>query len=790
MNMFTVLELRRRSRSRMTTAAAALAVTTLLAACGGGGGGGGGGVSDGGTVATAPAAAATAATAAAATSVTAAAATSATAAAATSATATAAPGVGEGTAVATAAPGTTGDTGNAAASTTATATPLVLRARGTLAGGIGPIVQVRIAGQVVASIEVKASTFTDHNIDVPTVAPGTIVDIVFTNDALINGEDRNLFVAYVAQSSAMAMPGAVQAVYDRGSGAAAFDGLDVIAAQGTLAWGGALRITWPATTTADPAALARAGEASRFLQQATFGPTRAEVERVQAIGAATWIGEQLRLPVTPDFVNAFQAKMDQGLDFVPPIGKSYTPAWNVQTFWRTAVQAPDQLRKRTAFALQQVFTASLADGNLWGHGRAYAGFLDGINRHAFGNYRALLEEVALSPVMGIYLSHLRSQKEDGAGRMPDENFARELMQLFSIGLLELNPDGTPKLNAAGNPIETYTNDDVMAMARVFTGWAWGFDDAQLTANNFRRGNPDMAATGAARVDLRPMKNYADFHSLQEKRLFAGKPWGVTIPAGTPGPQSLKMALDALHLHPNTGPFISHQLIQRLVTSNPSPAYVQRVAQLFANNGRGVRGDLAAVVRAILQDVEARPALPGPGHGKLREPVLRVAHFLRSFGGTSANGNWLMDWDLAELLQRPLYAPSVFGFFRPGYIPPNTALADAGMAAPELQIASESTVAGWVNRAEIMIVWGLGWNGIGPDITATLAFEASLAASGPGPLLDHLNTTLFAGRMSDRLRRAIVDAVAAVPAISTTRDRDRARVALFLALASPEYLVQR
>jgi len=253
-----------------------------------------------------------------------------------------------------------------------------------------------------------------------------------------------------------------------------------------------------------------------------------------------------------------------------------------------------------------------------------------------------------------------------------------------------------------------------------------------------------------------------------------------------------MALDSLHMHPNTGPFISRQLIQRLVTSNPSPAYVQRVAQLFANNGRGVRGDLAAVARAILLDPEARPALPGPGHGKVREPVLRVAHFLRSFGGTSTSGNWLMASDLAELLQRPLNAPSVFGFYRPGYVPPNTSLADAGLVAPELQIASESTVAAWVNRVESMIGWGLGWNGTGPDVTATLAFEATLAANGPGPLLDHMNTTLFAGRMTDGLRRAILNAVAATATSSAAADRDRARarVALFLALASPEYLVQR
>lgn len=669
--------------------------------------------------------------------------------------------------------------------------PLIIRAHGSMAGGIGPVMQVRIDGQMVYETEVKASSPTDYRVpNTARLAPGVTVDVVFTNGGAINGEDRDLFVGYLMQGGTVLLPSAAGVSYDRGVGAKAFDGLDVVDGRDRMSWSGALRITWPATPMVDETKLASLNQASRFLQQATFGPTRAEIDRLAVSTPAAWIDQQMALPPTPDFVNYFQAKQDQGADFVPPKGKSYTPMWNVRTFWRNAVTAPDQLRKRTAFALQQIFTASLADGVLKNHGRAHAGYLDTLNRNAFGNYRQLLEDVALSPAMGLYLSHMHNQKEDGSGRMPDENFARELMQLFSIGLVELNPDGTPKKDAAGQPIETYANADVMAMARVFTGWAWGYDDAQITTNKFGWGWPDYSAAGNARVDLRPMRNYAAFHAPQEKRLFAGKPWAVTIPANTPGPQSLKVALDTLFNHPNVGPFIGRQLIQRLVTSNPSPAYVARVAQAFANNGKGVRGDLGAVVRAVLMDPQARPATPGPEFGKVREPVLRVSHFLRSFSATSASGDWRMEWELSDMLQRPLNAPTVFGDYRPGYVPPNSGLADAGLVAPEVQIVSEATVATWVNLVESLVSSGIGRTPGGMDVSATLAAETTLAGSGPAELLDHLNLTLLAGRMSDGLRRSLLEAMTGSWAGSPTRDSDRARLAVFMVLASPEYLVQR
>jgi uncharacterized protein (DUF1800 family) len=448
------------------------------------------------------------------------------------------------------------------------------------------------------------------------------------------------------------------------------------------------------------------------------------------------------------------------------------------------------LRQRVAFALQQIFVVSQVDSNLYEEARPYARYLDSLQQRAFGNYRQLLESVAMNPVMGIYLSHLRNQKADPTtGRMPDENFAREVMQLFTIGLHELNEDGTAKLDGQGEPIETYDNADVMALARVFTGWSWGFDSAQQTDQNFKWGNPSYATTGSARVDLRPMRNYPKYHSPEAKTLFAGKPWGVQIPAGTSGTDSLSMALNALFKHPNVGPFIGKQLIQRLVTSNPSPAYVARVARAFANDGHGERGNLAAVVRAVLLDPEARDE-SGTSAGKLREPALRVSHWMRSFGATSATGRYAMAWDLQDLSQRPLNSPSVFNFYRPGYVPPTTALATAGLVAPEFQIANESTVTAWANQAERLANSGIGWTGAASDVTATLATEAALAENDPAALVDRLNLLLFAGRMTDGLRFNLLDAMHGVSATSATRGRDRARLAVFLSLASPQYLIQR
>jgi uncharacterized protein (DUF1800 family) len=461
-----------------------------------------------------------------------------------------------------------------------------------------------------------------------------------------------------------------------------------------------------------------------------------------------------------------------------------------QKFWERAANAPDQLRKRVAFALHQIFMVSQVDSNLYYQGRAYAAYVDLLNKNAFGNFRTLLEDMALSPAMGIYLSHMRNRKEDVAtGRMPDENFARELMQLFTIGLYELNIDGSLKRDASGNPIETYGNADVVAMAKVFTGWGWAYPDNQLTEANFRWNTPSVTAANDTQYDLLPMKAYAAFHSTAEKKLFAGKSWATTLPAGNSAQADLKAALDLLFNHPNVGPFIGRQLIQRLTSSHPSAAYVGRVAAVFNNNGKGVRGDLAAVVRAVLLDAEAR-ATPAAGFGKLREPVLRVAQWMRFCGAKSSSGDYLMQWELDNQSQRAMAAPSVFSYFRPGYVPANTSFASAGTTVPEFQLVNESTVAAWINSAEAMAGSGLGWTGSASDVTCSYATQAALATgSNLAALTDQLNLLLLGGRMPAALRQQILDTVASINASSSNAALNRARAAVFLTLASPDYVFQ-
>jgi uncharacterized protein (DUF1800 family) len=647
---------------------------------------------------------------------------------------------------------------------------------------------VRINGSVIASVEVRAATFTDYNFTTPLRAADK-VDIAFTNDAQIGGADRNLYIAYLSDGHQVLLPTMTGALIDRGSGARAFDGLDTVAAQGTLWSNGALRLTWPAAPVVDAAALAKRQAAVRFLMQASFGPTPNAIEAVLNQDYAGWVTQQVAQPYTPDFVNYIQAKYALG-DAWRPKGSSYTSEWVGRKFWASAARAPDQLRKRTAFALHQILMVSQADSNLYHHSRAYAAYMDVLNKHAFGNFRNLLEDIALSPAMGIYLSHMRNRKEDPAsGRMPDENFARELMQLFTIGLHELNSDGTVVRNAAGQPVETYNNADVMALARVFTGWSWAFPDAQMTDSNFRWGGPNYSAAADTGIDLLPMKPYPTQHSSAEKRLFAGKPWAVTIAANGTARSDLKTALDTLFNHPNVGPFIGRQLIQRLVSSNPSPAYVGRVAAVFANNGAGVRGDLGAVVRAIVLDSEAR-ASPAGGAAKLREPVLRVSHWMRALGARSSTGDYAMAWELESAGQRALNAASVFSYFRPGYVPPNTPFAAAGATAPEFQILNESTAAGWINSAEAMAGWGLGWTGSTSDITVDYAGIGALTSSGNlRALVDHLDLLLLGGRMSPTLRQAVLDATGGATDSGSKLLENRARAAVFVVLASPEFATQ-
>lgn len=683
-------------------------------------------------------------------------------------------------------------TGRATASASTASTGLTVRAKGSLLAGVGPTMVVRVNQNVIGTVEVKNTTWADFQFSTPALTAGDKVDVVYTNDAASASADRNLYIASVSDGTTVVLPSTVGAMIDRGRDSAAFDGKDLISGHSTLANDGALRLTWPARSTLSTTALARRQAAARLLLQASFGPTTATLDALSATTDLAWINAQLAMPATNDYVNAVQARYNLSPDYRPG-GNQYDPYLVGTTFWRTTPFATDQLRKRTAFALHHIFMVSLQDTNLWYHSRAYANYLDLLNRHAFGNFRTLLEEMALSPAMGIYLSHLRNRKEDPTiHRHPDENFARELMQLFTIGLHELNTDGTLKRDSAGQPIETYRNADVMALAKVFTGYTWGFPDGQLTSDKFGWLAPDYSAAGDQQVDLQRMKPVADQHSTAEKRLFVGKPWAVTLPAGQSAQADVKAALDTLFLHPNVGPFIGRQLIQQLVTSQPSATYVGRVAAVFNNNGRGVRGDLGAVVRAILLDPEARraPAATSPA-GKLREPLLGLVHWMRSFNAVSVNGRYHMGWQVNPLGQTPYRAPSVFGYFRPGYVPPAASFTTRQATAPEFQILDENTTAGWINAANAMGNGGLGWTGTAPELPGNYsALQARLVSGGVSAMLDEINLLLLGGRMSAELRQHLTEAVVSVEDGTARGHPDRVRLAVFLTLASPEFRIQR
>ena len=522
----------------------------------------------------------------------------------------------------------------------------------------------------------------------------------------------------------------------------------------------------------------------RFLSQAGFGGAGADIDRTQRIGFPAWIDEQFSLPQ-----DRHQGYVDSQIAAATLAGQSTNQQnWIYESFWRTAVSGNGQLRHRVAFALSQIFVVSLADSSVGENTRGVASYLDMLGRNAFGNFRTLLQDVTLHPMMGLYLSHLRNQKEDPSrGRVPDENYAREVMQLFTIGLYESNLDGTVRLDGRNEPIETYTNEDVTGLAKVFTGWSWAGPDKSDT--RFFGGN-----ASADRAVL-PMQSYPKYHSTSEKRFL-----GTVIPeqAGADPEASLRVALDRLFSHPNVGPFIGKQLIQRMVTSNPSPAYVARVASAFNDNGSGVRGDMKAVIRAVLLDPEARSPLPGAtDYGKLREPVLRIAHWLRAFGAQSASGRFLIgntDNPNSSLGQTPMRSPSVFNFYRPGYVPPNTDIAAAGLVAPEMQITHESSVAGYLNTLRSVISSGIG-SGSPRDVQPDYGEVIGLA-DRPDALVDRIGAMLIAGEMSPELRAQAVDAVGSV-AVSTSNAQsaatarlNRVKLAVFLVMASPDYLVQK
>ena len=520
-------------------------------------------------------------------------------------------------------------------------------------------------------------------------------------------------------------------------------------------------------------------DASRFLAQSTFGPTTAEVDRVMAVQLDAWLTQEFEKPQTYTHLGYWQER-------VAASGSPTTSNtdWIYQSFWRNALAADDGLRQRVAFALSQIFVVSLNDMNVSQQPRGVASYFDMLGRNAFGNFRTLLDDVTLHPMMGLYLSHLRNRGDND--RAPDENYAREVMQLFTIGVHQLNPDGTRVLDGTGASVETYTNEDVTGIAKVFTGWSWAGPDTE--SSRFNGGgspsNPDRA--------IQPMQAYAQYHSEAAKTFLGG-----TCPGGTMPRASLACGLDRLFTHPNVGPFIGRQLIQRLVTSNPTPAYVGRVAAAFADNGQGVRGDMKTVLRQILLDPEARtaPAEADATYGKVREPLLRMTALMRAAKATSTSGQYqihVTDDPGSSLGQTAMRSPSVFNFWRPGYTPPNSDLAAGGLVAPELQVANESSAAGYLNAMQAAIQDGYGnGNDVKLDITDLQAIAGDADA-----LLNQIELLLTSGKYRPETRTRVRDVVSSVvvpmvgeTAIANAR-RDRVRLALFLTVASPEFLSQK
>jgi len=509
--------------------------------------------------------------------------------------------------------------------------------------------------------------------------------------------------------------------------------------------------------------------AARFLTQATFGPDAESIAQVQRDGYSSFLDQQLAAPatLTLPYVDAYEAAHPG------TTSRNQTR----EAFLKSAVTGPDQLRQRVAFALSEIFVVSDQNGDLNNQPFGMAGYYDMLVNEAFGNFRQLLGDVTLSPVMGVYLNMLLNDKPNAStGTSPNENYAREVMQLFTVGLNKLNPDGTLLLDSQNRPIATYDQNVVVGLAHVFTGWGFaGNPQFDFYPQNFRA----------------PMAAFPDHHDTGQKRVLDN----VVLPAGQAQSQDLKDALDIIFNHPNVGPFISRELIQRLVTSNPSPAYVYRVAKVFKDNGLGVRGDLKAVVRAILLDYEARnqtsPTTNNFGHE--REPVVRYTNLLRAFHASAANGVYYFPYPQDSLGQIPLDSPTVFNFFEPNYVQPG-AIATAGLVAPEFQITTDTTVVTSINYLRSLIYRNLDTTGV--DLTRLVlnwtSAELNLANT-PTALVDMLNTRLMSGQMPTDMRTAIITRVSSITISATDPNPgllSRARTAAYLIVASPQFNIER
>jgi len=496
-------------------------------------------------------------------------------------------------------------------------------------------------------------------------------------------------------------------------------------------------------------------QASRFLGQATMGATRTTIDGLISRGIDGWLTDQFAM-----------TRATSHFDWLTANG--YDAAANINsqngfdtTMWRQLIVEPDQLRQRVGMALLDMLVVGIDAVNTNWQAFATAAYVDVLLDNAFGNFRTIMDAITTNAAMGSFLTFLGNRKANATtGAQPDENYARELMQLFTIGLYQLDMDGSLK-TSGGNPIETYTPADVSGLARVFTGLNYSSSDS----------------TTPARYKV-PLVMQASINETGVANFL-----GTSTTGG--GMAAIKVALDTIFAHPNVPPFVSKQLIQRLVTSNPSPAYVGRVSAIFANNGSGVRGDMKAVIKAILTDSEARDdsALTAANAGKIREPIVRLTGWARAFGVTSPANTWPFGNTSSmstRIAQSPGRSPSVFNFFRPGYSPPATAISAAGLVAPEFQITNEQSVVAYINYFQSLIANGSG--DAKPDYTSILT-----KASDSTALVNEVNIVLAAGQLSSATQASIKTAVDSISATATNGPINRVGVAILLTMASPEYL---
>jgi len=530
---------------------------------------------------------------------------------------------------------------------------------------------------------------------------------------------------------------------------------------------------------------------AQFLSRATFGATKAQVDELANTEVSDWLIAEFNKQPTlyRERITAMLAALPQGDNlFADSVTNLYLDE---------AIVGNDQLRQRMVLALSEILVTS-SDGMLNSYPQTMAYYVDILSENSFGNYRDLLQDITYSPGMAFYLTYMRNEKGDmNTGRVPDENYAREILQLFSIGLIELEMDGTPKTNGQGQQIDTYDNSDITGLAKVFTGF--GLRDSNFRSlyrgcSNRRRDCPRV---------YQPLQLFDEYHSELEKTFL-----DLTIPANTNGTDSINMALDEIFNHPNVAPFVSRQLIQRFVTSHPKPEYVRRVATAFENGrftlpngtvvGTGQRGDLKATLAAVLLDVNALrdPASAPDDFGKIREPMLRFINWARTFGETtpdSADERWLRDMT-RYIGQHPFRARHVFNFFEPEHVAPGTETGAAGLTVPELQIINASSAIGYINFINTFIYDDSRTRSGDPDggVNADYSRQLGLADDAQA-LVDDLDLLLTGNQLSTVTKDRIIELLSEIPVDVGSEDEDRisrVRVAVSMVMTSPGYLVQR